>query len=295
MEYNRKLAAGFLLAAISAVTFSIKGVLAKMLYARGMDPATLLGARFAVAVPFFWLALWLFPSSKVTRRDAVALILSGLIGFCGAAYADFYGLLYVDATIERVIIYTYPAVVVLLSALFFGEKLTARKLFSIALTYAGLALTLRLFSSGLRADLFGSALIFLSALIYSFNYIITEVLGRRVSGVKLSAYAATAAGAGFIAVWHGDPMPSGFEVWALLVVMGVVSTFIPVLALALAIKRIGASKSALVSFIGPVATALLAYSLLGERMDGVQISGMCLVIIGVLIISTGKGRPKGGI
>jgi len=295
MEYDRRLAAGFLLAGISAVTFSIKGVLAKMLYALGVDPATLLGARFAIAMPFFWAALWLFPSPKVSRRDAVALVLSGLFGFCGAAYADFYGLLYVDATLERVIIYTYPAVVVLLGALFFGEKLTARKLLSIALTYTGLALTLRLFAPGLRADLFGTALILLSALIYSFNYIITEVLGRRVSGVKISAYAATAAGGGFIAVWHGDPMPAGIEVWALLVVMGIVSTFIPVLALALAIKRIGASRSALVSFIGPVSTALLAYSLLGERMDRVQIAGMCLVIAGVLIISTGKGTPKGGI
>lgn len=295
VENNRRLAAGLGLAAISAVTFSIKGVLAKLLYARGVDPATILGARFAVAVPFFWLAVWLFPSSKVTRRDAVALVLSGLIGFCGAAYADFYGLLYVDATIERVIIYTYPAVVVLLSALFFGERLTPRKLFSIALTYTGLALTLRLFNSGVRADLFGSALILLSALIYSLNYIITQILGRRVSGVKISAYASTAAGAGFVAVWHGSPMPAGLDVWSLIVVMAIVSTFIPVLALALAIKRIGASKSAMVTFIGPVATALFAYFMLGERVDGVQIAGMCLVIAGVLVISTGKGKPKGGI
>ncbi|MDP2688697.1 MAG: DMT family transporter, partial [Deltaproteobacteria bacterium] len=251
--------------------------------------------RFMIALPFFWLAVYLFPSSKVNGRDAVILALSGLVGFCGAAYADFYGLLYVDASLERVIIYTYPAIVVLWTAVFFNERLDARKLSSIALTYLGLALTLKLFNGGMRADLFGSGLILVSAVIYSLNYIITEVLGRRVAGVKISAYTATAAGAGFIGAWHGSPMPQGATVWALLAVMGVVSTFIPVLTLALAIKRIGAGKSALVSFVGPVSTAVLAYIVLGEKMDSVQITGMALVIAGVLVISSGKGRAKGGI
>ncbi|MFQ5735981.1 MAG: DMT family transporter [Thermodesulfobacteriota bacterium] len=294
MKDGRQMA-GYALAATSAITFSIKGVLAKLLYARGVDPSTLLAVRFAIALPLFWLAVYLFPSSRVGRRDAAVLMLIGLFGFCGAAYADFYGLLYIDASLERVIIYTYPAIVVLWTALFFGERLDGRKVVSIALTYVGLAATLRLLSGGLRPDLLGAGLIFFSALIYSFNYIITEVLGKRVAGVKISAYTATAAGAGFIAVWHGRTMPQGAGAWGLLVVMAVVSTFIPVLTLALAIKRIGAARSALVSFVGPVSTAVLAYAVLGERLDAVQTAGMALVIAGVLVISTGKGRPKGGI
>jgi len=72
--------------------------------------------------------------------------------------------------------------------------------------------------------------------------------------------------------------------------MAFASTFIPFITLTIGIKRIGASRAAIVSSIGPVSTAMLAYVILGEQMDLIQVIGMGLVLTGVLIISAkGKG------
>ncbi|MBI1911131.1 MAG: DMT family transporter [Deltaproteobacteria bacterium] len=294
MDKNNSHMVGYGLAAASAITFSAKGIFAKILYGYGIDPITLLALRFIIAMPFFWLTLWFYPSGKVDLRDMAVLVISGLLGLYGAALTDFYGLLYIDASLERVILYTYPAIVVIWTYLFFKEKLGRRKLISIGLTYVGLAFALKIFSGGKGINFFGAGLVLFSAIIYSLSYIITEVLSRRVSGVKISAYTTTAAGFAFIGTWHGKYVPTDPHVWGLIFVLAVFSTYIPVLTLALGIKRIGASRAALVSFIGPVSTAILAYVFLNETMELIQIIGMGLVIIGVLVIYSEKNGKKGG-
>ena len=285
---KKDIVAGYLLVAVSAVTFAAKGIFAKLIYGFGVDPVTLLALRFSIALPFFWAAVLFFPSQKVSWRDILYLVMSGLLGLYAAALADFYGLLYIDASLERVILYTYPAIVIIWAAVFFKERLNRRKGLSLVLTYAGLALVLKITNGISRTDAIGAGLVLFSAVIYSLSYILTEFLSRRVSGVKIAAYGTTAATVAFLATWRGEYVPHEPQVWGLLLALSVVSTFVPVLTLALGIKRIGASRAALASFVGPVATALLAYFVLGETLDLVQIAGMGLVITGVLVISFDK-------
>lgn len=287
---NSKNLTGYMLVAASAITFSAKGVFAKLLYRYGVDPVTLLALRFALAMPLFWAAVWFFPSEKVSRKDIFYIALSGLLGLYLAALADFYGLLYIDASLERVILYAYPAFVVIWTRIFFKEPMTTRKVFSLALTYAGLALVMKLFHGVQRADIIGAALVLFSAVIYSLSYIFTDVFTRRVSGVKLSAYATTAAAFAFLGTWGAQKgaLPKEPGAWVLLAGLAVVSTFVPVLTINLGIKRIGASKAAIASFIGPVSTAVLAWAILGEVLEPVQLAGMILVMCGVLVISFEK-------
>lgn len=284
--------AGYLLVAASAVTFSAKGIIAKLLYANAVDPVTLLAIRFSLALPLFWLTMYFYPSEKTGIKDLLILAASGLLGLYGAALADFYGLRYIDASLERIILYSYPAMVVVWAALFFKERLGTRKIASIIMTYAGLMLALKVFAGTLSVDIrTGALLVLFSALIYSFSYIITEALSKRVSGVKISTYTMTAATFAFLGTWRFETIPSGGGTWGLLVLLAVLCTYVPVLTIALGIRRIGAGRAAIVSFIGPVSTAILAYLILGETLDRVQLLGMAIVLAGVLVIST-EGRKK---
>lgn len=278
---------GYALAIISAVTFSAKGIFAKMLYAYGVDPVSLLALRFLIALPLFWLMVWAFPSARPSRRDTLILILSGCLGLYAAALADFYGLVYISAILERIILYTYPAMVVVLSAFFFKEKIGGKAWLAIGVIYAGLALTLKVWSAGFTADILGAGLILVSAVIYSASYIITESLGKRVSGVRMSAYTVTAATGAFVGTWviKGVDTPSQPEAWMILVVLAVVSTFVPVLTLTMGIKMIGAGRAAIVAFAGPISTAVLAWFMLGETLDAHQILGMVIVLAGILAVS----------
>ncbi len=297
MDNKKGFALGYALTIVSALSFSVKGIFAKMLYAKGLDPVALLAIRFAIATPLFWAFIFLAGPEKIAFRDALILILSGLIGLYLAALADFYGLLYIDATLERVILYTYPAVVVMLAAIFFNERLDKVKIASILLTYAGLALVLQVWNAKSTAYLLGAGLVFFSAVIYSVSYLVTESLGKRVSGLRMSAYSVTSAAFAFLGTWafKGIALPDG-HAWGLLLLLGVLSTFIPALTLAVGIRIIGASRAALVSFVGPVATAILSNVMLGEGMDAAQILGMGLIISGVGIVPlTGNTALNRGI
>lgn len=292
---KKKELAGYALVAASAITFSAKGIFAKLLYMYGMDPVTLLALRFAMALPLFWAAVLFFPSERVSWRDIFYIGLSGFFGLYLAALADFYGLLFIDASLERVILYAYPAFVVVWTTLFFKEPMTGRKLFSLGLTYLGLALVMKLFQGVERAHMIGAALVLFSAVIYSLSYIFTEVFSRKVSGVKMSAYATTAAAFAFLGTWgaRAETLPTEAGAWWLLAALAIVSTFVPVLTINLGIKRIGASRAAVASFIGPVSTAVLAWAVLGESLEPVQLAGMGLVMAGVLAVSFER-RLKAG-
>jgi drug/metabolite transporter (DMT)-like permease len=288
MSEKRRRITGYSLAALSAIAFSIKGILAKMLFGQGLDPVTVLAIRFAIATPLFWVIIAIMPSERVGKRDAFILVLSGLVGLYLAALADFYGLRHIDATLERVILYTYPAFVVILARVFFKEAIGSIKGISLLLTYAGLLLVLKVWTAGLESAYFiGGLLVLFSAIIYSGSYIITESIGKRVSGLRISAYTVTAATVAFLATWvmAGVHAPMDANTWGLLAVLGVISTFVPALALAISIRMIGASRAALFSFIGPLLTALLANILLGEKMDNIQASGMALIMLGVILIT----------
>jgi drug/metabolite transporter (DMT)-like permease len=175
--------------------------------------------------------------------------------------------------------------VVILTAILFKEKIDTRKLFALMLTYGGLVFSLKVFNGNLNGHLLGAGLVLFSAFVGALSYILTEVLSKRVSSVKISAYSTTACAFAFIGTWQGSYIPHDIKVWETLFLLAVISTFIPVVTLAMGIKRIGASKAAIVSSIGPVATAFLAYIFLGEQMDFIQIIGMILVMAGVLVIS----------
>ncbi|MBI3753700.1 MAG: DMT family transporter [Deltaproteobacteria bacterium] len=282
---KNRIFAGYLLVAISSVTFAAKGIFAKLLYGYGIDPITVQAFRFAIALPFFWGLLFVYQTERVGTGDLAIMLLSGFFGFYLSSLADFYGLLYLDASLERTILYAYPTIVVILTALFFKEKIGGGKIAALGLTYIGLILSLKIFSGNLNGHLLGAGLVFFAAIVSAGSYLLTEALGKRVSAVKISAYSTTACAVASIGTWHGTFMPHGPKVWGIFFLLAFVSTFIPLITLAMGIKRIGAGRAAIVSCVGPVATAFMAAIFLGEEMDAMQIVGMALVIAGVVVIS----------
>ncbi|MDH4227294.1 MAG: DMT family transporter [Deltaproteobacteria bacterium] len=289
---SRYILTGYVLTAVSSVTFSAKSILAKYIYAYNVTPETLLALRFIMALPFFYILMYFMPSEKVGRRDLLYLMASGLLGVYIAAMTDFHGLLYIDATLERIILYTYPAMVIIITAVFLKEGIDKSKIIAIALTYLGLAFALKVFSGGLSGHLFGAALVLISATVYSGSYVLTQVVSLRVSPVKVAAYTTTTATCAFLATWRFEAFPTEPNAWWLIFAVAFFSTFIPFITLAVGIKRIGASKAAITSTVGPVATAIAAALLLNEEMTLSQLFGMALVILGVFIISIKKAPIK---
>ena len=260
-----------------------------------MDAETLLALRLTFSLPFFLVLGWIGARrapARLTRRDWVWLFGLGLFGYYLASYLDFLGLQYISAALERLILFVYPTLVVLLSALWLGQPLTRRTLSVLALCYAGIALAvahdLRL--AGTARDLaLGGVLVFGSALSYAL-YLLGSGRGvGRLGAMRVTALASLiACGLGigqFLLLRPLAALAQPGPVHALALAMALFSTVLPVWGVAEAIRRLGPGPVALTGSLGPIVTLLLAWLLLDEALGVTPLTGAGLVIAGVMVMT----------
>lgn len=294
---------GSVMVLVSAIAFSSKAIIVKLAYAYHVDAATLIALRMAFSVPFFiGLAIWGLlsaPLPKLTVADFWALVCLAAVGGYGSMWLNFEGLSYVSAGLERVILFLYPTIVVVLSAVLFKHHITKRELFALAASYMGVILVVwhdvsfPAASSASAHTLLGAGLVLASAIVYAVYLVYSGKLIPRLGATLFTSYTmliATLASAihfattaNVQAVMH---LPS--QVYWLSLLMAVVATVLPAILMNAGIHRLGSSKAALISSVGPVATILLAYAFLGEKVTGVQLAGTALVLTGFLAISLAK-------
>lgn len=289
-------ATGTVLVFLAAVGFSIKAILVKLTYAYGVDAATVLALRMLFSAPFFVaLAVWQGrgdPPVAVTRQDWATLVLLGFTGYYLASWLDFLGLQYVSAGFERLILFLYPTMVVLLSAWFLRERIRGRHLVALGLSYGGIGLVFfdQLRVGGNHDDIvLGGALVFASAFIYSLYLIGSSKVIHRFGAVRFTAWAmlvsTVAAMTQFLATHRMAALDLPLPVYGWSLLMAIVATVVPALLMSEGLRRVGANHAALVGSIGPVVTLLLGWAFLGERVGGLQVVGAALVLTGVLLVS----------
>jgi drug/metabolite transporter (DMT)-like permease len=202
----------------------------------------------------------------------------------------------VPAGLGRLIMFLYPTLVVILSALFLGKRPTGRELAALGLTYAGITLVL---SHQLGAGpqqgmfLFGAALVFGSAMCYAVYLVTGSQLVKRVGSMRFTAYtmmiSTAPAVVQFMLLEGASALELPGTVWVYAVLLATVCTVLPVFRVAESLKRIGANQFALIGALGPVTTVLADFALLEGALTALQLAGGALVIGGVLLVTLKKG------
>ena len=281
---------------IATIGFSGKAVIVKLAYQYPVDVMTLLALRMICSLPFFIaMAMWTGLSgggAKMVRNDWLAIIGLGFIGYYLGSYLDFAGLQYISAGLGRLILYLYPTLVLILSALFLGQAIRTRHMLSLALSYGGIVLVFYE-QMGIGGDhhalLLGGGLVFAGAVTYAIYLLAGSRVVFKLGSMRFTAYTSIAACAFVIAhftVTHGpSALAVPHPVYWLAFVMAVFSTVLPLWLMAEALRRIGANQAALVACIGPISTFVLANIFLDEPISAAQLFGASLVLAGVMIIS----------
>lgn len=289
---------GVALAILAALGFSFKAIFVKLAYAVPqavpVEAVTLLALRMVFALPVF---LWVgFSSSRnaapLTRRDWLMLSALGLLGYYGASILDFIGLRYITAGLERLILFTYPTLTVMIGVLFMGKALSRREVGALLLSYAGIALAFfhdLEFSGETTAVLIGVAFVFASSLSYAFYLSGSASMIRRLGSARFTALAMLVSTAAtllhFIATQPLSALHQPLPIYAYAVGMALFSTVLPVFWQSAAIRHIGPEKSVLIGTLGPVLTIFFGWWLLGEPLSLAQMAGAGLVLTGVLLVS----------
>jgi drug/metabolite transporter (DMT)-like permease len=290
-------AAGLALAVASALGFSFKAILVKLGLAHGGDAVTLLALRMGFSLPVFLLLAWRCGASGLTGRDWGWLAALGLLGYYLSSLFDFLGLQYISAGLERLILFTYPTLVLVFSAVFLGHRITRGTVGALVLCYAGIAAAMAhdlTFAGGARELALGSVWVFASALTYAFYWMGSGLMVSRVGAARLTAYASLFACAfvlgHFLATRPLAALVVPPRVYLDGAALALFSTVLPIYCQAEAIRRVGAATASLVGSLGPVMTIFLGWLILEEAISLSQMAGAGLVMAGVLLVSLGKGR-----
>jgi drug/metabolite transporter (DMT)-like permease len=293
----RHLWPGVLLAVLGAIGFSGKAIIVKLAYRHGVDAVTLLMWRMLLALPLFLaLAAWAGRGQpRLTTRDWRDIAILGFTGYYLASFLDFAGLAYISASLERLILYLNPTLVLLISVAFFHHRLQRRQLVAMAVSYAGVVAVFahELHFDGARTAL-GAALVFGSAVSYAIYLALSGRVVQRLGALRLTGLASSVAcGLCMVqfallrplsAAWVPEPV-----LW-LSLLNATACTVAPVLMLMLAIARIGAPLSAQVGMVGPMSTIVMGWLLLGEPMNAWIAVGTVLVLSGVFLVGGGRAR-----
>ncbi|MBF7729066.1 DMT family transporter [Pseudomonas sp. N040] len=286
---------GIALAVLAAFGFSFKAIFVKLAYAAApVDAVTLLTLRMTFALPvMLWASLWLCRAAPpLQRRDWGLLLALGLLGYYGASILDFIGLQYISAGLERLILFVYPTITVLIGVFALGKHLERRQVGALLLSYAGIGLAFAhdlQVASDIRPVLIGAAFVFGSALSYALYSVGAEIAIHRIGTIRFAALAlivsAIATQLHFVLTQPFSALIQPLPVYVHAAAMAIFSTVLPVFWLAAAVQRIGAARAVLIGTLGPILTIVFAWLLLAEPVSFLQLLGAGLVLGGVLLVA----------
>jgi drug/metabolite transporter (DMT)-like permease len=289
---DHRFGSGLALAIVGAIAFSGKAIIVKLAYRYGVDAVTLIMYRMLFALPMFVAIAWWAGRDRppLTARD---WRVASALGFCGyylASFLDFAGLRYVTASLERLVLYLNPTLVLLLGWAIYRRRVSLPQLGAMGVSYIGIALV---FGHELSFDregtALGAALVFGSAISYALYLVISSEEVKRIGSLRLTGLASSVACVLCIAQFvllrplsAADVAPP--VVW-LSLLNAVVCTVTPIMLVMMAIERIGAAHTAQAGMVGPLSTIAMGVVFLGEPFTGYTLAGTLFVLAGIMLLA----------
>jgi drug/metabolite transporter (DMT)-like permease len=293
--HSASLAPGLALAVAGSIAFSGKAIIVKLAYRHGVDAVTLVMYRMLFALPIFAVMAWWASRGKppLTRRDWLGVVWLGFTGYYLASALDFAGLQYITASLERLILYLNPTLVLLLGWLLYGRRIRRQQAVAMAVSYSGVVLV---FGHQLTLDgsavAWGALLVFLSTISYALYMSYSGELVHRLGALRLAGLATSVACLlcilQFALLRPLSAAAVAPEVLWLSLLNATACTALPVLLVMMAIERIGPGLTAQTGMIGPMSTILMGVLILGEPLNAWIIAGTALVVGGVFLVTRRK-------
>ena len=270
---------GIALALTSAASFGVMPVLTKVVYDDGADPVGVLAVRFALAAVILQVLARARREPRPPGRTLALLVGLGGIGYVGQALCYFFALERISAGLTSLLLYVYPALVVVLGAVVLRDRPRPLAVGCVVVATLGTALTIGPVAGG---QVSGVLLGLAAALVYAVYILVSS----RVSGVgpfATSAWVLTSSAVvmGVLAAALGLRLPSSGAAWLALVGIALVGTVLAVTTFFAALALLGPSDTAVVSTVEPVVSIAVAGLVLGERLEPLQLAGGVVVLLAV--------------
>ena len=293
---------GFLWAVLGTILFSTKAILIKLCFkTSNIDASSLLMLRMLFSLPFYAAAMWYFFTSKQLKKAKAstyfAACLIGILGYYMSSLFDFIGLQYVSASIERIILFIYPTLAVLLNLFIFKVAITKRQWLAILITYIGIGLAYWGELNQIpdtKMFFYGTWMILICAITFAFYLVGSGKIIPKIGAPQFTSLSMLAASVGifihyFVTHQQGIasivdmPILYSSSIW-LVIALAIIGTVIPSFLMSGGMKRLGSNDLAIITSIGPVSTLFQARWILNEAFSWEQILGTVFVELGVILV-----------
>ncbi|GAB4038000.1 DMT family transporter [Spirosoma gilvum] len=292
---------GAFLVFLAAFCFATKGILIKLAYRYPIDSISLLTLRMLFALPFYIIILLRLsrkqPDVTLTGRQWLSLAIFGITGYYFASFFNFLGLVYISASLERILLFVYPTFVLLINAVGLGRPVTKLQIIALLLTYAGIVLAFwgSIDTAAQKDVLLGAFWVILSGLVYAIYLVGSDRMIALVGSQRYTCYAMIAATIPTVlhCLVHNQLQLTDYPapVYFLSLSMAVFVTVVPTFMIAEGIKRVGSGNASIIASVGPIFTIVLSTTVLQETISLEQIIGTLFVLAGVFLISW-KGKKQ---
>lgn len=297
MKSNSTLLYGISIGILGIILFSSKAVMVKLIYKYEVNALDALLLRMLFSFPIYLAVAFAYKNKaqpiRTTTKDYLWIFIFGFVGYYLASLFDFIGLTYIKASLERIILFLYPTIVLLLNRIFLKTSITKTQILAIGITYIGIIIAFgqEVQFSGTETYI-GGAFILLSAITYASYLVGSGWLIPKFGVVKFTAYVMLVSCL-CVFVHYGfagsfDLFNFPWQVYLLGFLIACFATVIPSFLVSESIKRISSSNFAIIAAIGPVSTIILAVIFLKEVLTLWQYVGSIIVILGILFINMKK-------
>ncbi|MCX8083879.1 MAG: DMT family transporter [Calditerrivibrio sp.] len=280
---------GILYCLLSAIAFGFLAILGKLGTNLGVGSLQLLTYRFVIASSLFFIFFLMKDRTlfKICLKDLMKAIFAGGVLYLLQSFFFFKALEYISASTTSLILYIYPLTVAVLSRIFFKARITSNNILSMVLIALGCGM---IFYDAFarKQDIKGVAFAAGAMLVFSFYLIFVQKSLKNIRPMTFSFYVILSTAVAFS--FFNNPIDIFYlnrEQALVSVLIGLVPTFLAVSLLYVAIDKIGSFYASIFSTIEPVVTVTASALMLGERVVLLQITGMILILLGIIIPNIG--------
>jgi drug/metabolite transporter (DMT)-like permease len=227
--------------------------------------------------------------TAMTTKDRLGIIFLGFIGYYLSSLLDFSGLVYISASLESMILYLYPTIVVILTAMLGRRGMHRFEVLALLIAYSGMGLMFLSDRSMMNADIIkGVTLVFAAAISFSVFLVVGQRVIQRLGPQRFTSYSMSVAAVFTLVhyfIEHGLQLHRlSLDFYLIGLFMAIFCTVLPAYMMNEGIHRIGANRAAIISSAGPVMTLVLAYFVLGEVLTPIQLGGMVMIVGSIYIV-----------
>ncbi len=289
-----RMPAGFLLVLVASIGFGLKSVLVKMIFETGLDALSLIVLRGMIATPMFVGALLLTQGReglKFSKARFLKITHVTIFGLFATAVLSYFTLAYLPAAVASVIFYSYPVFAFLLMALQ-GERISSEKVLAFVMTFAGIALLLKIGSADFDLSTIGIILGILTAATFGYYNVKTAGIVSDMSPLKMTTLSVIIINGLLLPLLPFISYPTELETWLLILLLSVFSGFIAFLCFIYGLKKLGAARTVVLNSSSPIFSVGFATFLLGETISELQFAGIGLVLLGIVALKLNSEALK---